>query len=405
MCGSVIHRSIFPDGGLLAYAMPPVTAGMMGPSPIMIVMNFAGGADLNAMSPIYGGWFKDVNPTLAYTTANSIPLTSDQGIHPNMPILKTLWDQGAFSIVNMVGMGDTGGPKYTRAHDLDTDIKLSGYLMDSATSGGWAPRLTAQISSSLGGICMADQSLVTHGDTNPPRAIDGLTGGEGGFGGDYYTIMRDNLIVDEDPALNPSHKSVQDSMNAYAIAAKSLANLSGANLDTLNPAANFGNGGLANNFRDIVKIINANVGAQFFFVQQGGYDTHSGAKQGVINNLNEVNTALSAFVAYAKHYGFWNRVMILTLSEFGRTMENGNLGNDHGFSNAMWVMGGGINGGRIIAPVPTQADLGGGSYVKNYWVDFRAVFKEAIAAMGYNPDLVFPMTFPNSAYTPTGIFS
>ena len=167
----------------------------------------------------------------------------------------------------------------------------------------------------------------------------------------------------------------------------------------------FPNTGLGNNFEDIAKIVNANVGAQFFFLQQGGYDTHSGAKNAITNLLGEVNGALQAFVQCAKTQGWWNRVIIMTLSEFGRTMENGNQGNDHGFSNAMWVMGGGLHGGRIIAPAPTLADLGGGSYVKNYWVDFRAVFKEAVAAMGYNRDLVFPQPIANSIYTPTGIFT
>ena len=36
------------------------------------------------------------------------------------------------------------------------------------------------------------------------------------------------------------------------------------------------------------------------------------------------------------------------MSEFGRTVkENGNGGTDHGHGNVMWLMGGGIRGGKV----------------------------------------------------------
>ena len=41
--------------------------------------------------------------------------------------------------------------------------------------------------------------------------------------------------------------------------------------------------------------------------------------------------------------------MVVTISEFGRTFrENGDRGTDHGHGSVYWVMGGGINGGRIL---------------------------------------------------------
>ena len=44
----------------------------------------------------------------------------------------------------------------------------------------------------------------------------------------------------------------------------------------------------------------------------------------------------------------WNNTVVVVLSEFGRTFrENGNRGTDHGHGTVYWVLGGGINGGRI----------------------------------------------------------
>ncbi len=46
-------------------------------------------------------------------------------------------------------------------------------------------------------------------------------------------------------------------------------------------------------------------------------------------------------------------VMLLTMSEFGRTVsENGNRGTDHGHGNAMLALGGGVKGGKVYGKWP-----------------------------------------------------
>lgn len=400
-CGSLIHSALRPASGMMAFAMPPIV-GALGPNTAMIVLNFAGGADQHTMSCLYDGWWMDLNPTLAYTPQASLPLNSQQGLHPSLTALKALYDEGSFAMVNMVGMLNNGVPTYTRAHDLDTASKLSGYPSGSSAYGGWAPRLTAQMSSGLGGVSFSGESLVSQGDTNPPRAIGDLDnfGEDGFFWGDltnWFRNSRDNLLLSADPPAAPKHKGVRDSIVQVDTIARSLKEQTSTTLPV-----NFPGTSLGNNFKDIAKIIHANLGTQFFYVDQGGYDTHSGAKNAVTNNLNEVNGALQAFVQCAKVQGFWNRVVILTLSEFGRTIENGSQGDDHGFANSMWVLGGGIRGGRIIGPAPTRNDLGSRSYIGTCSIDFRQVFKECITAMGYNSNLVFPQPI---SFTPTGIFT
>jgi uncharacterized protein (DUF1501 family) len=45
----------------------------------------------------------------------------------------------------------------------------------------------------------------------------------------------------------------------------------------------------------------------------------------------------------------WRDTVVVVISEFGRTFrENGDHGTDHGHGSVYWVMGGGINGGRIL---------------------------------------------------------
>jgi len=49
-----------------------------------------------------------------------------------------------------------------------------------------------------------------------------------------------------------------------------------------------------------------------------------------------------------------NRVVVVAMSEFGRTIdENGSQGTDHGHGNAMFLLGGGVQGGKVYGDWPT----------------------------------------------------
>jgi uncharacterized protein (DUF1501 family) len=85
------------------------------------------------------------------------------------------------------------------------------------------------------------------------------------------------------------------------------------------------------------------------FVDVGGWDTHvnQGAAEGALAaNLAGLANGLAAF---AREMGArWKSTVVVVMSEFGRTFrENGNRGSDHGHGNTLWVLGGGIAGGRI----------------------------------------------------------
>ncbi|QIG93984.1 DUF1501 domain-containing protein [Bradyrhizobium sp. 6(2017)] len=86
------------------------------------------------------------------------------------------------------------------------------------------------------------------------------------------------------------------------------------------------------------------------FVDVGGWDTHvnQGAATGYLaSRLGELGRGLAGF---AEEIGpaMWRDTVVVVISEFGRTFrENGNHGTDHGHGSVYWVMGGGINGGRM----------------------------------------------------------
>lgn len=82
-----------------------------------------------------------------------------------------------------------------------------------------------------------------------------------------------------------------------------------------------------------------------------GFDTHNseGSYTGTHANLQRrIGWAMYALKQYFTRYSdkvSWNDVIVVTLSEFGRTSkENGSLGTDHAEAGVMFVAGGGLNG-------------------------------------------------------------
>lgn len=82
------------------------------------------------------------------------------------------------------------------------------------------------------------------------------------------------------------------------------------------------------------------------FLSAGGWDTH--ANQGnttgqLANNLGNLGRGIAQLRQDFSEPGD----VVVVMSEFGRTaVENGTKGTDHGYGNAMWLVGSNVNGGR-----------------------------------------------------------
>ena len=85
---------------------------------------------------------------------------------------------------------------------------------------------------------------------------------------------------------------------------------------------------------------------QLGFLSAGGWDTH--ANQGnatgqLANNLGNLGRAITQLRQDFSEPGD----VVMVMSEFGRTaVENGTRGTDHGYGNAIWLVGNHINGGK-----------------------------------------------------------
>jgi uncharacterized protein (DUF1501 family) len=145
------------------------------------------------------------------------------------------------------------------------------------------------------------------------------------------------------------------------------------------------------------------------FADVGGWDHHvnevgARASQGQLaSRLGEFGQALAAFrTDLGDRMG---DVAVVTMSEFGRTArENGDRGTDHGHANCMFVMGGGVRGGKIYGKWPgLQAEQLYEGRDLNLTTDFRDVLGELVMGQSGNPELA--TVFPGHTARPLGLLT
>jgi uncharacterized protein (DUF1501 family) len=154
------------------------------------------------------------------------------------------------------------------------------------------------------------------------------------------------------------------------------------------PLANYpADSSLAFYLQQCAKIVWGDLGVRGLCVGLGGFDTHADQDDGRSNNdlgyhallLKDLADSVAAFQADLVAHGLADRVLVLTVSEFGRTpFENGTSGSDHGFGSVAFAIGDSVNGG-IYGTYPglndNQLVFDGNIDVTT---DFRSVYATAL---------------------------
>jgi uncharacterized protein (DUF1501 family) len=152
------------------------------------------------------------------------------------------------------------------------------------------------------------------------------------------------------------------------------------------------------------RFLMAKGGPRIAVLEAGGWDTHAnqGASTGSLANrlagldagLIELRDGLGST---------WSNTVVAVVTEFGRTVHvNGTRGTDHGTATAAILLGGAINGGRVLADWPglAKSDLYEGRDLMPS-MDVRSLFKGILADHLEIPDsLLQHSVFPDSAAAP-----
>ncbi len=312
------------------------------------------------------------------------------GLHPSLAPFKSLWDEKRLAIVHAVG-----SPDNTRSHFDAQDYMESATPGVKSTQDGWLNRtmqarpdakatpfraisMTQNLPRSMQGRAptLAMQSLSDF----QLRAGASTAAVQGGFESIYEQGVGD--------LLRGTGKETFEAVNF---------------LKKVNPAqykpengAQYPRGPYGSALMQIAQLIKAGVGLEVAFTDVGGWDTHraeGGARGQLSNLLSQFSQGIYALVTDLGAARMRD-VVVLTMSEFGRTVrQNGTGGTDHGHANAMFVVGGSVRGGKVYGRWPGLKDeqLFEGRDLA-LTTDFRDVFGEVASKHLGAADLrkVFP---------------
>lgn len=96
-----------------------------------------------------------------------------------------------------------------------------------------------------------------------------------------------------------------------------------------------------------------NMNKQVFFVNLTGWDTHSNQNDRLPPLLAELDNGLSKFQAAIDGLNKSNSVTTFTASDFGRSLTSNGDGTDHGWGGHAMVMGGAVDGGKVVGDFPS----------------------------------------------------
>lgn len=138
-------------------------------------------------------------------------------------------------------------------------------------------------------------------------------------------------------------------------------------------------------------------GPRVAMIETNGWDTHSGQSARLAGQLKGLDGLLAGL-----HEGLgkvWSQTVVLVATEFGRTAAaNGTGGTDHGTGAAAMLVGGAVQGGRVMADWPglAPADLREGRDLKPTLGLHTLVASACAECFGIEPERAARVLFPGT---------
>jgi len=152
---------------------------------------------------------------------------------------------------------------------------------------------------------------------------------------------------------NPNNNALAQAYQEGQEARQQIRNALEAEMQEANKGAPLPNG-FASDAQRLGRLMLRDSSIQLAFTALGGWDTHvnQGNSQGQLaTRLRGLGDGLTALVQSLG--SVYQDTAIVVMSEFGRTVkENGNGGTDHGHGNVFWLLGGGVQGGKVLGNLP-----------------------------------------------------
>ncbi len=328
-------------------------AGTSGDHTLVVVFLRGGPDGCSILVPVGDATYHDRRPGIALDEGDVLPFDTTFGLHPAMAPLAPLADAGRLAIVPACG-----SVLATRSHfDQQAHIERGGVASTAADGTGWLSRL-------LGSHDPAGDTAgfraVTMGGRVPPSlagsdlvvAVDDLDAvGPPAFPGmtpaGIDAALRLLPESTSPPMVLAAGVGALDAIPVLLDAAARTAG--GGTAVSDDPAGVYGPEPVEQTFRDLARLVRADIGIDVATVDIGGWDTHDDMGDAGGGRMTElVETLATALAAFADEAGdALDRTTVVAMGEFGRrVVENGSGGTDHGRGGVLLALGGGVQGGR-----------------------------------------------------------
>ncbi|MCH2100365.1 MAG: DUF1501 domain-containing protein [Planctomycetes bacterium] len=325
-----------------------------GPRSIVCIY-LRGGADwLNMIVPRDDDEYLAVRPTLAMNDEDGlVQLNRDWGLHPAFQSLEPFWKEKQLAPIVAVG-----SPHTTRSHFDAQDFMEFAAPGNRTVRSGWLNRYLqeSQVKDASEFRGMAMQELLPRSLRGEfpvlavPSGMDRNKGaktlnrfeefyGDGPVAGKMPGQMSGEMERPEDGAgIVESGRVTIETLRRYQeILAKGKTDVK------------YPDGRFSQRLAAMAKVLKAGEGLEVAGLDYGGWDDHAnqgGAEGRHATRLKDLSDSLAAFC-----FDLGSKLdttTIIVMTEFGRTVrENGNRGTDHGHGGGMFVLGGGVKGGKV----------------------------------------------------------
>ena len=319
----------------------------------LVVIMLEGGMDGLCAVPIRGDKnFKKLRSKI--NLKKTLKLTSDFDLHPALENFKTLWDQNTASVFHATSI-----PYKGRSHFEGQDMMMSGGTVPYQEKTGWLGRGMKLAGLKGNGLAMS---------LPMPLLIRGVP-----LNNNYFPIrsslpQKRLLNIIEEEFNQYSEKDLSETLSI--IRNRDLNYFPGTNASTLALEAG--------------KLLSDPNGPRVAVFKVENFDTHAaqggddGTHADCLKEYDQILKALKASLGST-----FNDTLILTLTEFGRTVkQNGGNGTEHGYGTAVLMAGGLIKKSEVHGDWPglKQKELFEGRDL-NSTMDARSIYASAMSTV------------------------
>jgi uncharacterized protein (DUF1501 family) len=322
-----LDRRSFLSAATLFTASPVLFAQAATERRFIFIIQRGAADGLNTVIPYAEPAYASARGALAIDASSALKLDGTFALHPSLTKLRDLYAAEQAMFFHAVA-----SPYRDRSHFDGQNVLETGGAAPYQVKDGWMNRLVGLLARTgkeaiafSPAVPMALQgaaNVTTYAPSALPQANDDL-------------MLRVEQLYAKDAQL---HAMWSSALDARAMATGGMGG----------GAARQDSGALGKTAAGFLARAD---GPRIAMIETSGWDTHSGQNARLASQLKSLDGLVAGL-----HEGLgaaWSKTVILVATEFGRTVAaNGTGGTDHGTAGTAMLIGGAVQGGRVVADWP-----------------------------------------------------